>query len=236
MPRISSILPLVLFCLALFACSDTARDTTAPASAPTVETSQPTTSPVDDNSLKLVFLGDSLTAGLGLDEADAHPAVLEDLLLAAGYDVRVVNAGVSGDTTAGGLRRLDWLLRQEPDVLVISLGANDGLRALPIEDSEANLRAIVRRAREAGVRVLLTGMRVPPNYGPDYAERFAALFPRLADELDVPLVDFLLEGVGGMPELNQADGIHPTAEGQRRVAENLLPALRALLDQPAAEE
>jgi len=182
----------------------------------------------DDRPL-VVFLGDSLTAGYGLPEADAYPALIEAALAAEGRPVRVVNAGVSGDTSAGGLARLDWVLRLEPDVVVVELGPNDGLRGLPLEATEANLRRIVERGRAAGARVLLAGMLIPPNYGPDYAGRFAAIYPRLAEELDAPLVPFLLEGVGGEPDLNLADGIHPNAAGHRRVAENVLPHLRPLV-------
>jgi acyl-CoA thioesterase-1 len=177
----------------------------------------------------VVFLGDSLTAGLGLAEDQAYPALVRDRLTEEGLAVRVVNAGVSGDTTAGGLRRLGWVLRQRPEVVVVGLGANDGLRGLPVEESERNLREIVRRARAAGAEVVLLGMRIPPNYGPDYAEAFAAVYPRIARELDVALVPFLLEGVGGDPELNLPDGIHPNAEGHERVAENILPVLRRAL-------
>ena len=179
----------------------------------------------------VVFLGDSLTAGLGLAEEEAFPARVAARAAAAGRPIRVVNAGVSGDTSAGGLARLDWLLRQRPDLLVVELGANDGLRGLPVEMTAANLRAIVTRAREAGVRVLLVGIQVPPNYGPDYARRFAAIFPELAGELEVPLLPFLLEGVAGVPELNLPDGIHPTAEGHERLAENVMPHLDALLSE-----
>lgn len=176
----------------------------------------------------VVFLGDSLTAGLGLEEDQAYPALLEKDLQRDGTPVRVLNAGVSGDTTAGGLSRLGWLLGQRPDVVVVGLGANDGLRALPLTEVEANLREIVRRSQAAGARVLLLGMRIPPNYGP-YADDFAALYPRLAKELDVPLVPFLLEGVGGVRSRNQADGIHPTVEGQEIVAKNVLPYLEDVL-------
>jgi acyl-CoA thioesterase-1 len=177
----------------------------------------------------VVFLGDSLTAGYGLPEADAYPALIEAALAAEGRPVRVVNAGVSGDTSAGGLARLDWVLRLEPDVVVVELGPNDGLRGLPLEATEANLRRIVERSRAAGARVLLAGMLIPPNYGPDYAGRFAAIYPRLAAELDVPLVPFLLEGVGGELDLNLADGIHPNAAGHRRLADNVMPHLRPLV-------
>jgi len=188
-------------------------------------------SPEDDRVL-VVFLGDSLTAGYGLEAEQAHPALIEELLSAEGWPVRVVNAGVSGDTTAGGSSRLDWLLRQRPDVLVVSLGANDGLRGLPLSSSEENLRRIVGRARDAGVRVLLTGMLMPPNYGA-YADDFAAMYPRLAEELGVPLVPFLLDGVADRPDLNLADGIHPNAEGQAVVAETVLAHLRPLIEAAA---
>lgn len=174
---------------------------------------------------RVVFLGDSITAGLGLEADKAFPALVGQMLREQGLPVTVVNAGVSGDTTAGGLRRLDWLLRQSPDVVVIGLGGNDGLRGLEPRASEENLRAIVRQARDAGASVLLLGMLVPPNYGPEYAEQFRDVYPRLARELNVPLVPFVLEGVGGEPSLNQPDGIHPTAEGHQIVARNVLPYL-----------
>ncbi|MFL6196159.1 MAG: arylesterase [Thermoanaerobaculia bacterium] len=180
----------------------------------------------------VVFLGDSLTAGLGLDEDQAYPALIERQLKEGGEAVRVLNAGVSGDTTAGGLSRIGWLLGQHPDVVVLGLGANDGLRALPLAEIDKNLREIVRRSKAAGARVLLLGMRIPPNYGP-YADQFAELYPRIAKDLDVPLVPFLLEGVGGDRSLNQADGIHPTAEGQEILAKNVRPALEKVLAEPA---
>lgn len=209
--------------------------TASPASAPSPAPASPapsstsgTVAETADRPL-VAFLGDSLTAGLGLEEYEAYPAVLADELARAGEPIRVINAGVSGDTSAGGLRRLSWLLRQKPAVLVVGLGANDGLRGLPVEDTERNLREIVRRAQEAGARVLLLGMKIPTNYG-DYAAQFTDLYPRVARDLGVPLVPFLLEGVGGMPDLNQADGIHPTAEGQRKVAGNVLPYLRPLVE------
>lgn len=176
----------------------------------------------------VVFLGDSLTAGLGLEAEQAFPARVEDRLEELGTPIRVVNAGVSGDTSAGGLRRLDWLLRQKPAVLVVGLGANDGLRGLPVGETEKNLREIVRRAQAAGVRVLLLGMMIPPNYG-DYAAEFGEVYPRLARDLGVPLVPFLLDGVGGVPELNLPDGLHPNVEGQERVADNVVPRLRELV-------
>jgi len=180
----------------------------------------------------VVFLGDSLTAGLGLPADQAYPALLARALAGDGYAVRVINAGVSGDTSAGGLRRLRWLLAQHPAVVVVGLGGNDALRGQPPAEIERNLRAIVTQARQAGAQVLLLGMQIPPNYGPDYTSAFAAIYPRIARELHVPLVPFLLAGVGGVAELNQADGIHPTAEGQVKVAANVKPFLEELLRQP----
>lgn len=200
--------------------------------APTVpavpKAAPPAAAPQSDRPL-VVFLGDSLTAGLGLEADLAFPALVEDRLAAAGRPIRVLNAGVSGDTSAGGLRRVDWILKQDPDVVVVGLGANDGLRGLPLEDTERNLRAIVERVLATGARVLLLGMQIPPNYGPEYAGGFAAMYPRVASELGVPLVPFLLEGVGGDPDLNLPDGIHPNAEGQERVADNVVPYLEQVL-------
>lgn len=178
----------------------------------------------------VIFLGDSLTAGLGVSERQAFPAQVGTRLAASGRPVRVVNAGVSGDTTAGGLSRLDWLLEQRPQVMVVELGANDGLRGLSLEETAGNLREIVRRSREGGARVLLVGIKIPPSYGPAYSQEFEALFPRLAEELDVARVPFLLEGVAAEPGLNLADGIHPNAAGHRRLAENVLPWLQPLLE------
>lgn len=177
----------------------------------------------------IVVLGDSLTAGLGVAREEAYPALLEARLRREGYDYRVVNAGVSGDTSAGGLRRVDWALRASPDIVIVALGANDGLRGLPVDALRDNLEQIVRRVRAAGARVLLAGMRVPPNYGDEYARDFAAVFPEVARRTGVALAPFLLDGVAGEARLNQADGIHPTAEGQRLIASRLWSHLRPLL-------
>jgi acyl-CoA thioesterase-1 len=177
----------------------------------------------------LAFLGDSLTAGFGLEKAEAYPALLEARLRAGGRPWKVLNAGVSGDTTAGGAARLDWLYRSRPDVLVVALGANDGLRGIPVEETERNLRTILRRASQEGTAVLLVGIQLPENLGPAYRTRFAAVFPRLAREFRVPLLPFLLEGVALDPKLNLPDRIHPNAEGHRRVADHLWPALDPVL-------
>jgi acyl-CoA thioesterase-1 len=185
----------------------------------------------DVDQRTVVFLGDSLAAGYGLDEGQAFPALVGERIRERDWPFRVVNAGVSGDTSAGGLRRVDWLLRQRVDVLVLELGANDALRGLPLDATERNLEAIVERVRAASpeVEVVLAGMMAPPNLGPDYAERFRALFPRLAERLDLHLVPFLLEGVGGRSELNLPDGIHPTPEGHRVVAANVWRVLEGVL-------
>lgn len=186
---------------------------------------------------RVVFLGDSLTAGHGLDGRFAFPEVLGRQLAAKGIAIDVINAGVSGDTSAGGLARLSWLMAQKPAILVLELGANDGLRGMPTARTEANLRQIIERTRRAGTCVLLVGMKVPPSLGPAYVQRFDAIYPRLSRELDVPLVPFLLTGVAGRPELNQADGIHPTARGQALAAENVLPFLETMVRKlPACAE
>jgi len=207
------------------------------ASTPAPPAPEPAASPVARGPRRepvVVFLGDSLTAGLGLSSEEAWPTLLTEQLEKAGTPIHAVNAGVSGDTSAGGLRRLAWLLRQRPDVVVVELGANDGLRGQPLAGVEANLREIVVKSRAAGARVLLLGLRVPPSLGGDYARQFAELYPRLARELDVPLVPFLLEGVAGNPDLNQPDGIHPNAEGEKRVAAVVRPHLERLLSETQA--
>ena len=177
----------------------------------------------------VVFLGDSVCAGYGLDPEAAFPAILRRRLADAGSPFRLVNAGVSGDTTAGGLSRLAWLLKQKPDVLVVELGANDALRGRPLTLVEENLRRIIDRALKSSCRVLLLGMRIPPSYGPEYTEGFAALYERLGALENVAYVPFFMNGVGGVPELNLPDGIHPTARGHEKLADNVEPALRALL-------
>lgn len=184
------------------------------------------------DSVRLVFLGDSLTAGYGLDESEAYPALLAKKLKAEGHTVEVVNAGVSGDTSAGGARRIQWLTRQPIDVFVLALGANDALRGLDPEGTRENLRTIVDTVRSAhpNAAILLAGMLAPPNMGSSYRERFDRIYPELAQELDILLLPFLLEGVAGERSLNLADGIHPNREGQRKVAELVLPKLLQLLN------
>lgn len=179
----------------------------------------------------LLFYGDSLTAGYGLDPSEAYPALVQKKIDDAKLDWKVVNAGLSGETTAGGLRRLDWILRQPVDIFVIELGGNDGLRGLAPEIIRANIQTMIERIRAKNPRttVVLTGMQIPTNMGTAYAQAFAKIFPELAEKNQTAFIPFLLAGVGGVPELNQADGIHPTAEGHRIVAENVWVVIKPLL-------
>lgn len=181
----------------------------------------------------ILALGDSLTAGYGLPAEAAWPLLLEKKLQADGLDARVINAGVSADTTAGGLNRLEWALEENPDVAIVELGANDALRGLDPRRTEANLDAILNRLREKGVRVLFTGMYAPLNMGEAYTSAFNAVFPRLAAKHGVAFYPFFLEGVATKPDLNQADGMHPNAAGSKVLVERLYPEVKALLPAPA---
>jgi acyl-CoA thioesterase-1 len=186
----------------------------------------------EDDGKAILILGDSLTAGYGLDPAQAYPAVLEEKIRNAGLDWwRVINAGVSGDTSAGGLRRIDWLLKRKVDILVLELGANDGLRGIQLDVTKNNLQQIIDRTRKAypGVKIVIVGMMVPPNLGLDYSTQFRELFVELAEENQAGLIPFLLEGVAGRPELNLPDGIHPTAEGHKIIADTVWEILLPLL-------
>jgi len=174
---------------------------------------------------RIVALGDSLTAGLGLDAPAAYPALLQTRLTAEGFAYDVVNAGVSGDTSAGGLSRLDWALDGDVRVLIVALGGNDGLRALPPEELEQNLATIIEKAQARHITVILAGMEAPPNFGRDYIVKFHRVYPELATRYHVAFVPFLLEGVAGSETLNQRDGIHPTAEGAKIVANNIWTVL-----------
>ncbi|MBF0097096.1 MAG: arylesterase [Magnetococcales bacterium] len=178
---------------------------------------------------RILCLGDSLTAGYGVAAGNDYPALLQQRLREQGFPHQVINAGLSGDTTAGGLRRLEWLLRETPTIAIVALGANDGLRGLSTQEMKHNLSEIIGRLKQAGVRPLLAGMRIPPNYGRRYSDAFAAVFTELAAEHQLPLLPFLLDGVAGDSNLNQVDGIHPNAEGYRRVLENVWNALQPLL-------
>ena len=190
-----------------------------PATAATPVTSKP----------RIVFLGDSLTAGLGLAAAQSYPSLIEQRLEDHGYDYEVVNAGVSGDTSAGGLRRLDWSLDGDVRVLVLALGANDGLRGLPTSELKKNLSMVLDRARERNIAVLLAGMEAPPNNGPDYTKEFRGVYADLAKQYHVRFIPFLLQGVAGDATLNQADGIHPNVRGAQIVADVVWKELEPLL-------
>jgi acyl-CoA thioesterase-1 len=188
--------------------------------------------PLDEDSRpKVVALGDSLTAGLGLLESQAYPALLPQKIDADGYAFEVVNAGVSGDTSAGGLRRLDWALDGEVRVLILALGANDGLRGLSVGEMKNNLSRIIERAKEEDIVVILAGMEAPPNYGPDYTAAFRRVYPDLAREHGVRLLPFLLDNVAGDTTLNQSDGIHPNARGAQVIADGIWVVLQPVLDQ-----
>ncbi len=179
----------------------------------------------------IVFLGDSLTAGYGLSEAGAYPALIEEKIADAGLEGTVVNAGLSGETTAGGARRVNWVLRNDVDILVVALGANDGLRGIDPEDSKRNLLRIVEVARERrpDIRILLAGMQAPPNMGRTYTDAFASIFPAVAERAGVELIPFLLEGVGGDPAMNLPDGIHPNQAGHARITETVWEHLKGVL-------
>lgn len=187
--------------------------------------------PTPAQTRTLVFLGDSLTAGLGVQAGEAFPALIAEKVRAAGLPFQIENAGLSGDTSAGALRRIDWLLQRPIDVLVIELGGNDGLRGLPVKLLKANLQAIIDKAKTGNpaVKIVLTGMQIPPNLGAEYAANFASIYAELARENNAVLIPFLLEGVGGHRELNQSDMIHPTAAGHRIVADLVWRTLEPIL-------
>ena len=193
----------------------------------------PATKPaMADSKPRIVFLGDSLTAGLGLSTDQSYPALIGKKLEERGYDFAIVNAGVSGDTSAGGLRRLDWSLEGDVRALVLALGANDGLRGLPTDDMKRNLEAVLERAKARHIPVVLAGMEAPPNYGPEYTRAFRAVYTELAKEYPVRFVPFLLLGVAGNASLNQGDGIHPNARGAEIVADLVWKELEPALARP----
>lgn len=222
----------VLVCVAGLLATACGRE--QPASQPTtslkLETG-PATNPVASKP-RIVFLGDSLTAGLGLPSDQSYPALIGKKLKEKGYDFEIVNAGVSGDTSAGGSRRLDWSLEGDVRALVLALGANDGLRGLPADEMKKNLTLVLDRAKSRNIPVVLAGMEAPPNYGPDYTRAFRQVYVDLAKEYDVRFVPFLLLGVAGNPSLNQGDGIHPNARGAEIVAELVWTELEPLLRRP----
>ncbi len=180
---------------------------------------------------KIVAFGDSLTAGLGVATQDAYPTQLQQRLAQAGYHLQVVNAGVSGETSAGGVRRVKWVLKSRPDLVIVELGGNDGLRGLDPHQTKANIRNIIEQFQAAKVPVLLTGMKMPPNMGKEYTKEFADIYPSLAKEMNVPLLPFFLQDVALHKTRMQADGIHPTKEGYTIIVEHLMPELIPLLNE-----
>jgi acyl-CoA thioesterase I len=181
---------------------------------------------------RIVFLGDSLTAGLGLPSEQSYPSLIGKRLKARGLDYEIVNAGVSGDTSAGGVRRLAWSLEGDVKLLIVALGANDGLRGLPTSDLKKNLASVLDQARSKNIPVVLAGMEAPPNNGPDYTREFRSVYTELAKEYQVRFIPFLLQGVAGDASLNQADGIHPNARGAEIVADLVFKELEPMLGRP----
>lgn len=184
----------------------------------------------EEDRPRIVAFGNSLTAGLGVTADETYPARLQRRLDGEGLRYRVINAGVSGDTTAGGVRRVDWILKSRPDLVILELGANDGLRGLNLQETKANLERIIQRFQQASVTVILAGMKLPPNYGAEYTKGFEAMYPALAKQYRLTLIPFFLDGVAGSATLNQSDGIHPTGEGYRIIADKVLETVKPLLD------
>ncbi|HZX58348.1 MAG TPA: arylesterase [Mucilaginibacter sp.] len=213
-----------LLIAALSACGD------KPSTSDTQSKSSNTEISAQSTKKNILFFGDSLTAGYGLSDPtdDAYPAVIQHKIDSLKLPYNVINAGNSGETTAGGLGRIDWVLKQKIDIFILELGANDGLRGIPVEETRRNLQAIISKvkAKYPNAKIILTGMQVPPSMGADYANAFKTLFPQLAVKNKVGLVPFLLTNVGGIPKLNQGDGIHPTAEGAKIVANNVWVILK----------
>ncbi|SDG49904.1 arylesterase [Psychroflexus sediminis] len=215
----------IFFVFLLLSCGKTTDKKAEQTSAESPETE--TRAEVEEKNV-ILFFGNSLTAGMGLELSEAFPARIQHRLDSLGYDYEVVNAGLSGETTASGKNRIDWVLNQDVDVFVLELGANDGLRGIPIEETRENLQDIINtvRAKNPETKIILAGMQIPPNMGESYTTDFRNIFPDLAEKNNVDLIPFLLEGVAGDPELNQQDGIHPTAEGYKIVADNVWDVLK----------
>jgi acyl-CoA thioesterase-1 len=216
---------ILLAALTMAGCGDRAKSSNNDQTQAATETAK-----TDSASKKIVlFFGDSLTAGYGLDDpADAFPGVISRRVDSLKLPYKVINAGLSGETTAGGNGRIDWLLKQKVDIFVLELGANDGLRGIPVNETAKNLQSIVNKvkAKYPDAKLVLLGMQVPPNMGADYTGKFKNIFPDLAKKNNMALVPFLLQGVGGVPSLNQGDGIHPTAQGAKIVANNVWAVLQ----------
>ncbi len=215
---------LTLFLSSISACKPTPKERSSPANASKVE-------PEANHEEKpvIVALGDSLTAGLGVPAEESYPHRLQEKLDRAGYNYRVVNAGVSGDTTAGGVRRVDWVLKSQPKIVILELGGNDGLRGIPLEETRKNLEAIIQQLQSKDIRVVLAGMHMPSNYGESYRTGFENIYINLAQKYRLSLIPFFLEGVAGEPFLNQVDGIHPTGAGYQVIVEEIWKTLEPVL-------
>lgn len=197
----------------------------------TSTTEETTVTETNDSNKKILFFGDSLTAGYGLEVSQAFPAVIQEKIDSLGLDYTVINAGLSGETTASGKNRLEWVLEDDIDIIIIELGANDGLRGVPLTETESNLQSMVDtvQSKLPDAKIILAGMKIPPNMGPEYTSKFESIFPELATSENIKLIPFLLNNVAGIPELNQGDGIHPTVKGQKLVAENVWKVLKPIL-------
>lgn len=224
--RLSSIFLLLLF---LLGCKQSDKNTTPAQQQVTEKTAAAANQPVQT----ILFFGNSLTAGYGLDPSESFPALIQHKIDSAHLNYKAVNAGVSGETSAGGNARIDWILKQRLDVFVLELGANDGLRGIPVDETKKNLQSIIDKVKKKypQAKLVLAGMQIPPNMGQEYSLKFRNIYPQLAKENNISLVPFLLEGVGGIRDLNQADGIHPTAAGAKIVAQNVWGILQNILQQ-----
>ena len=223
---------LLIFCyFSLFVLLNSCNDSSDKKSETTQSEVSEETEVKTNNTKSILFFGDSLTAGLGVDTEEAFPAVIQRRIDSLQLPYQVINAGLSGETTASGKNRVSWILNQPIDVFVLELGANDGLRGIPISETKSNLQAIIDTVKEKNpkAQIILTGMQIPPNMGPEYTEEFRKVFPELAEKNNIQLIPFLLDNVGGVAELNQQDGIHPTAEGHQILAENVWLVLREVL-------
>ncbi|MEM9143302.1 MAG: arylesterase [Bacteroidota bacterium] len=233
--------PLIKLCyffvlVLLFCCGDKNKRKSEGEPKGTTE-SQDTQTPANTGKT-ILFFGDSLTAGLGLDPQEAFPALIQHTLDSLELDYTVINSGLSGETTASGKNRLDWVLNQKADIFILELGANDGLRGIPLTETRKNLQTIINEVqnRNPKTKIVLAGMLIPPNMGQAYTTEFRAMFPELAEKNRLPLIPFILEGVAGNPELNQKDGIHPTAEGHKIVASNVWRILEDIVQSPLSQK
>lgn len=212
-----------------FSCGDAGKKETSVQDSKGTEVSPPKA--VEKDTKVILFYGNSLTAGYGIKLEEAFPALIQERLDSLGLNYTVINSGVSGETTSGGLNRLNWVLNQKVDVFVLELGANDGLRGIPLSETQQNLQAIIDLVRDknADTQIILAGMQIPPNMGPEYTKEFRNIFPELAEKNKITLIPFLLEGVAGNPDLNLEDGIHPTAEGHQILGKNVWEVLKVML-------